>query len=73
MILCGILGGFEIAIILIFMVLVILPAAKMLSARRRNSQYTEKLDQLERLERLFRDGSISQKEYNRQKKKLFKK
>lgn len=73
MILCGILGGFEIAIILIFMVLVILPAAKMLSARRRNSQYTEKLDQLERLERLLRDGSISQKEFNRQKKKLFKK
>ncbi|MCK9324500.1 MAG: SHOCT domain-containing protein [Bacteroidales bacterium] len=73
MILCGILGGFEIAIILIFMVLVIFPAVKMVSARRRNSQYTEKLDQLERLERLFRDGSISQKEYNRQKKKLFKK
>lgn len=71
MIICGILGPFEILLILIVLVIILFPTARMLFNRREN--YTEKLDQLERLERMYRDGSLSKRQFNRQKAKVLRK
>lgn len=70
MILAGFFGTFELiitgAVILMFI-------APLLVKKFRGTQdYTEKLDQLERLERMFRDGSISEREFKRQKRKILK-
>lgn len=70
MIICGILGLGEILIILAGLALLVFPVIRMISAQRKNTAYTEKLDQLERLERMYRDGSLSEKEFNRQKRKI---
>ncbi len=72
MIICGILGGWELLVIFLALLFIVLPALKMISERRQHSQYTEKLDQLERLERMFRDGAISEREFNRQKRRILK-
>lgn len=71
MYLAGIFGSLELiitgAVILLFM-------APFLFRKIRGTQnYTEKLDQLERLERMFRDGSISEREFKRQKRRILKK
>lgn len=71
MIICGILGPFEIILILIVLVVILFPTARMIMNRREN--YTEKLDQLERLERMFRDGTLSKRQFNRQKAKILRK
>jgi uncharacterized membrane protein len=68
---CGILGGGEIILILAGLAILVFPVVRMISARKKNSAYTERLDQLERLERMFRDGSLSEREFNRQKRKIF--
>jgi uncharacterized membrane protein len=70
MIICGILGLTEIILILIVLVIILFPTARMIMNRREN--YTEKLDQLERLERMFRDGTLSKRQFNRQKAKLLR-
>jgi hypothetical protein len=71
MIICGILGPFEIVLILIVLVIILFPTARMVLNRREN--YTEKLDQLERLERMFRDGTLTKRQFNRQKSKVLRK
>ncbi len=71
MIICGTLGFFEIILILIVLVVVLFPTARMILSRKEN--YTEKLDQLERLERMFRDGTLSKRQFNRQKAKILRK
>ncbi|MFA6125728.1 MAG: hypothetical protein WC699_00345 [Bacteroidales bacterium] len=71
MIICGILGPFELILIMIVLVIVLFPTARMFLTRREN--YTEKLDQLERLERMFRDGTLSKRQFNRQKAKVLRK
>lgn len=71
MIICGILGFFEIILILIVLVIILFPTARMMINRREN--YTDKLDQLERLERMFRDGTLSRRQFNRQKAKVLRK
>ena len=68
---CGILGGGEIILILAGLAILVFPVVRMISARKKNSAYTERLDQLERLERMYRDGSLSEREFNRQKRKIF--
>jgi len=70
MILSGILGPLEIILILIVLVVILFPTARMMMNRREN--YTEKLDQLERLERMLRDGTLSRRQFNRQKAKLLR-
>ena len=71
MVVAGILGFWELLLLFGFMVLLIIPAI-IRKARARNNQMTEKLDQLERLERMYRDGSISEREFQRQKRKIMK-
>jgi uncharacterized membrane protein len=71
MIICGILGPFEIILILVVLVIILFPTARMILNRKEN--YTEKLDQLERLERMFRDGTLSKRQFNRQKAKVLRK
>jgi len=71
MIICGILGPFEILLILIVLVIILFPTARMILNRREN--FTEKLDQLERLERMYRDGTLSKRQFNRQKGKILRK
>jgi len=70
MIICGILGLTEILLILIVLIIILFPTARMMMNRRENT--TEKLDQLERLERMFRDGSISKRQFNREKSKILR-
>jgi uncharacterized membrane protein len=70
MMICGILGPFEIILILIVLVIILFPTARMMLNSREN--YTEKLDQIERLERLFRDGTLSKRQFNRQKAKILR-
>ncbi len=70
MIICGILGPFEIILILIVLVIILFPTARMMLNSREN--YTEKLDQIERLERLFREGTLNKRQYNRQKAKILR-
>ena len=65
------MGPFEILLILIVLAIILFPTARMLLNRREN--YTEKLDQLERLERMYRDGSLSKRQFNRQKAKVLRK
>jgi len=67
MIILGILGSWEILITLGGIILIVMPF--ILRKMRSTPAYTEKIDQLERLERLFRDGSITEREFKRQKKK----
>jgi hypothetical protein len=71
MIICGIIGPFELLLILFVLLVILFPAARMLMNRREN--YTDKLDQLERLERMFRDGSLSKRQFNREKAKILRK
>jgi uncharacterized membrane protein len=70
MIICGILGPFEILLILIVLIIILFPTARMIISRREN--YTEKLDQIERLERLYRDGTLTKRQFNRQKTKVLR-
>jgi uncharacterized membrane protein len=70
MTICGILGGGEIILILAGLAILVFPVVRMISAQKKNSAYTERLDQLERLERMYRDGSLSEREFNRQKRKI---
>ena len=70
MILAGFFGTFE---LLITGAVILLFVAPLIARKVRGSQdYTEKLDQLERLERMYRDGSISEREFKRQKRKVLK-
>jgi hypothetical protein len=71
MIICGILGPFEILLILIVLLIILFPTARMIISRKDN--YTEKLDQLERLERMLRDGTLNRRQFNRQKAKVLRK
>lgn len=71
MIICGILGPFEILLILIVLVIFLFPTARMMLNGREN--YTEKLDQIERLERMYRDGTLTKRQFNRQKGKVLRK
>jgi hypothetical protein len=70
MIVCGILGPFEIILILVVLVIVLFPTARMVLHRRENT--TERLDQIERLERMFRDGTLTKKQFNREKGKILR-
>jgi uncharacterized membrane protein len=71
MIICGMFGPFEILLILIVLVIFLFPTARMMLNRREN--YTEKLDQLERLERMYRDGTLTKRQFKRQKAKVLRK
>ncbi|MFH0761724.1 MAG: SHOCT domain-containing protein [Bacteroidota bacterium] len=73
MTICGILGTTEIILIGLVVIIFLFPAIRMLSDRKKQSQYTEKLDQLERLERLHRDGTLSERQFERQKRRLLNK
>ena len=70
MIILGILGSWEIIITLGGIILIVMPF--ILRKMRGTRDYTEKIDQLERLERLYRDGSITEREFKRQKRKVMK-
>ena len=70
MILLGILGIWELLVPLGIILLFVVPF--ILKKRRGTQDYTEKLDQLERLERLYRDGSLTKREFNRLKRKIMK-
>ena len=71
MIIIGILGSWELLITAGGLMLIVVPF--ILKKRRGTQDYTERLDQLERLERLYRDGSLSEREFKRQKRKIMKK
>ena len=70
MYLAGIFGSIE--LIITGAVLLMFIAPFILRKIRGTQNYTEKLDQLERLERMFRDGSISEREFKKQKRKIMK-
>jgi hypothetical protein len=70
MIICGILGLTEILLIMFVLIIVLFPTARMLMNRRENT--TEKLDQLERLERMYRDGVLNKRQFNREKGKVLR-
>lgn len=70
MIICGMYGPFEILLILVVLVIFLFPTARMMLNSRGN--YTEKLDQLERLERMYRDGTLTKRQFNRQKAKVLR-
>lgn len=61
----------EIIVVVAIMVAFIFPVV-LRKIRSRRDNMTEKLDQLERLERMFRDGSLSEREFKRQKRKIMK-
>ena len=71
MILTGILGSWEIILTIGGLMLIVVPF--ILKKSRGTQDYTEKLDQLERLERLYRDGSLSEREFKIQKRKIMRK
>jgi hypothetical protein len=71
MVIAGILGSWE---LLVTIGGILLIAGPVIFRKLRGTQdYTEKLDQLERLERMYRDGSITEREFKRQKRKIMKK
>ena len=71
MVITGILGSWE---LLVTLGGVLLIAGPLVMRKMRGTQnYTEKLDQLERLERMYRDGSLSEREFKRQKRKIMRK
>jgi len=71
MIIAGIFGFWE--WLVVFVVLFIFIGSGMVRRMRlKNNHMTEKLDQLERLERLHREGSITEREFRRQKRKIMK-
>lgn len=71
MIIAGFLGSWELLLTLGGLMLIVVPF--ILKKRRGTQDYTEKLDQLERLERLYRDGSLSAREFKLQKRKIMRK
>ena len=71
MVIAGILGSWELLVTVGGILLIAGPV--MLRKLRGTQDYTEKLDQLERLERMYRDGSITEREFKRQKRKIMKK
>ena len=70
MTIAGILGPLEIMLILFLLVIFLFPAARVFLGRRENM--TEKLDQIERLERLYRDGTLTEKQFKREKSKVLR-
>ena len=70
MIICGSFGIGEILLILIVLVIFLLPVSRLVLSR--GIDMTEKLDQIERLERLYRDGTINKRQFNRQKAKILR-
>lgn len=70
MIIAGILGSWEIIVTLGGLLLIAGPL--ILRKMRGTRDFTEKIDQLERLERLYRDGSLTDREFRRQKRKIMK-
>ena len=70
MIIAGILGSWEILVTLGGLLLIVGPF--LLRKMRGTRDYTERLDQLERLERMYRDGSLSEREFKKQKRKIMK-
>lgn len=71
MILAGILGSWELLVTLGGIALIAVPI--LMRKMRGTQDYTERLDQLERLERMYRDGSISDREFKRQKRRIMRK
>lgn len=71
MYLLGIFGSIELIIIAAGILVIVIPT--ILRKMRGTQDYTERLDQMERLERMFRDGSITEREFKRQKRKIMKK
>jgi len=71
MYLLGIFGSLELIIIGAGILVIVIPT--LLRKMRGTQDYTERLDQMERLERMFRDGSITEREFKRQKRKIMKK
>lgn len=71
MYLLGIFGSIELIIIAVGILIIIVPT--ILRKMRGTQDYTERLDQMERLERMFRDGSITEREFKRQRRKIMKK
>ena len=70
MYLAGIFGSLEILVVLGAVLLIVIPT--ILRKMRSRQDYTEKLDQLERLERMYRDGSLSERDFKRQKKQILR-
>lgn len=71
MYLLGIFGSIELIIIAVGILIIVIPSV--LRKMRGTQDYTERLDQMERLERMYRDGSITEREFKRQKRKIMKK
>ncbi|MCK5821100.1 MAG: hypothetical protein KAH17_04410 [Bacteroidales bacterium] len=71
MYLLGIFGSIELIIIAASILVIVIPT--ILRKMRGTQDYTERLDQMERLERMYRDESITEREYKRQKRKIMKK
>ena len=71
MYLLGIFGSIELIIIAAGILVIVIPT--LLRKMRGTQDYTERLDQMERLERMFRDGSITEREFKKQKRKIMKK
>lgn len=71
MYLLGIFGSIELIIIAVGILIIAIPTV--LRKIRGTQDYTERLDQMERLERMYRDGSITEREFKRQKRKIMKK
>lgn len=71
MYLLGIFGSIELIIIAVGILIIVIPTV--LRKMRGTQDYTERLDQMERLERMYRDGSITEREFKRQKRKIMKK
>lgn len=71
MYLLGIFGSVELLVTGAALLLIIAPV--IIRKYRGNQNYTEKLDQMERLERMYREGTISEREFKRQKRKILRK
>ena len=72
MTICGILGFWESGIVILVLLVLLFPLLLRKFRGNRAVDMTEKIDQLERIERMFRDGSLSEREFKKQKRKIMK-
>ncbi|MCD6333373.1 MAG: hypothetical protein J7L89_08880 [Bacteroidales bacterium] len=72
MTICGILGFWESGIVILLLLVLLFPLLLRKFRGNRVVDMTEKIDQLERIERMFREGSLSEREFKKQKRKIMK-
>lgn len=71
MIICGILSLWEFIVVFVLVIAFLFPTI-LRKLRGKRTDMTEKLDQMERLERMYRDGSLSEREFKKQKRRIMK-